>query len=188
VRGSQPDQRKHQTAVAGGFRLSGAHDDEGNPDSPLTGFVRQVVHDRHTSTITPAEVVQRIPTPLAQAFPCRSQWEKCSDWHNARCESSVESTIAYCFRSRSGEPRNHPESPETSDPLVNGEYLAHLSHVADRINRGCTIHGITDTYDPRRMAVHRLHGELVAKGVTDPQEIIRVIASHLKEVAPSPGV
>jgi hypothetical protein len=188
MRGSQDSERKWSGPSKGGFRLNGSVDEEGSPDTPISKFIRQVWHDRKTTTVSPAEVVLRIPQPFAHAFPCRSQWERCEDWADARCESSAESSIVYAFRSRSGEPRPRPDSPEETEALLNGGYFANVSHVADRINRGCLLHGITDPYDPRRIAMHRVHGELVAKGITDPQEIIRVIAHNLKELCPAPIV
>jgi len=181
-----PKNRAEQVAgpPKGGFTLRGSWNDEGSPGSPITNFIRQVRRERVSPGLTPKEFVERIPEGFAQAFPNREAWETL-DWPDCRTSTSAESTVVYAFKSKLGDPRPVPDTYDPDLPLQSIGYLAHVDAVAARINRGCAHYGITDPYDPRRMEVHRLHGELVAKGIDDPQEIVRVIAHRLKELCPA---
>jgi hypothetical protein len=134
--------------------------------------------------MTPKEFCDRINTTFSGAFPDREQWAISTDWSDCRTSTCAESAVVYAFRSRSGEPRTSPWTPEDGEPFSGQGHLSHVSEVADRINRGCQIHGITEPYDPRRVELHRTHGELVSKGITDPQEIVRVVAHRLQETSP----
>ena len=177
---------KDKGPARGGFTLRGSWNDEGHPDSPLTNFIRQVRKERATPGITPREFVERIPEAFAQAFPLRDSWASLTCWADCRCYTSAESTVVYAFKSKLGDPRPEPDTYDPDLPLQQTAYMSRVNEVAERINKGCALHGIIHSDDPRRIEVMRLHGELVARGIEDPGEIVRVIAHRLKELAPSP--
>jgi hypothetical protein len=181
---------------SGGFTLLGSWDEHGRPDAPLTQFVKGMRGERKGTTMTPAEFCERIPAPFLSAFPCLSQWRVCEDWGDCRCSTSAESSVVYCFASPSGEPRANPEPGEHPCGMAGVSYLAHLSVNADRINRVCDKVGIGSGYDPRRVELHRRHGQMIAAGCDDPDEVVRVLLGPLvqeydqrrRPTAPPPAV
>jgi hypothetical protein len=180
----------------GGFTLRGSWDENGRPDSPLTEFVRGMRGERKATTMTPAEFSERIPSPFLSAFPNLDQWRACEEWADVRCSSSAESSIAYCFASPRGEPRANPEPDEHPCGMAGVVYLSRLSDVAEKINRTCDRVGIGHAYEPRRMTLHRAHGQMVAAGCDDSDEVLRVLLGPLvtefnakrRPLAPPPAV
>lgn len=61
--------------------------------------------------------------------------------------------------------------------------IGRIMSVAERINALCDAKGL-DTTNPTRERMHRWHGEMLARGSCEKDEIVRVIASAL---AASPG-
>jgi hypothetical protein len=162
----------------GGFTLRGSWDENGSPDAPLTQFVKGMRGERKATTMTPAEFCDRIPVPFLPAFPNLTQWQECDGWHNARCSTSAESTIAFCFRSHSGEPCTEPDEAENPSTMTNLPHLSELERVSDRINLLCNRASLDHGYQPRRLQMHRLHGEMVARGAT-ATEVLNAVRDAL---------
>ena len=177
-------QGKQEGPKMGGFTLRGSWNEDGSPTSPLTEFVRMVRRERVHPGMTPAEFVERIPETFAHAFPNRCLWAETPMWADCPTSTSAESTVVYAFKSKHGDLRATPDTYDPDVELQQNDYFPHLSEVAARINKGCAMFGATHPYDPRRMAAHRLHGEMVAQGITEPNEIVRVVAHHLKATRP----
>jgi hypothetical protein len=109
-------------ATIGGYRANGSWDEEGRPGTPLYNLVKELRRIRRSTNETPAQLVQRIPTPLLPAFPNAHRWATLTDrppympagqWCAAHCSTSVESSVVYAFKDSTGYPRD--AAPGDSD-------------------------------------------------------------------------
>lgn len=56
--------------------------------------------------------------------------------------------------------------------------IAGIMDLAERINAACDSRGLSQDSAIRYRA-HRLHGELIAHGASDPDEVLRVVTSRV---------
>jgi hypothetical protein len=181
-------QRREESAkngpLKGGFNLNGSWNDDGSRDAPLTNFVREMRRQRQNGGITPNQVAQQIPYDFAGAFPNLGQWMPLAGWDHAVVSTSAESSVAYAFKSQGGEPRREPEPEEAVTAMGNRGHLPELETTAEEINRLCNKAGIAHGYDPRRLMLHRLHGEMAIRGAS-AEDVLATARNAIGEAEPT---
>lgn len=63
--------------------------------------------------------------------------------------------------------------------MIARDAIGRIMDLAERINALCDARALPLDH-PTRVRMHRYHGELIARGVSDPDEIMRVLSGALE--------